>query len=93
MSPFPAVFSFYIYSMPFFIINYKNVHICASCQGPENEERKEDMKTLNTTAQKQQPKNEGTFVYALSDMNQSYESRKQQSSRSFVPFTGITESR
>ncbi|OWK54266.1 Cryptic protein [Lonchura striata] len=26
-------------------------------------------------------------------MNQSYQSRKQQSSRSFVPFTGITESK
>ncbi|NXI05070.1 CFC1 protein, partial [Pachycephala philippinensis] len=62
-------------------------------QGPEKEEYKEDVKSLNATAQKQQPKNEGTFVKALSDMNQSYESRKQQSSRSFVPFTGITESK
>uniref|UniRef100_A0A8C9NPG2 Cryptic protein n=1 Tax=Serinus canaria TaxID=9135 RepID=A0A8C9NPG2_SERCA len=48
---------------------------------------------LNATAQKQQPKNEGTFTNALSDMNQSYESRKQQDSRSLVPFTGITESK
>ncbi|NWU35377.1 CFC1 protein, partial [Hylia prasina] len=62
-------------------------------KGPEKEEREEDMKSLNATAQKQQPKNEGTFINALSDMNQSYESRKQQSSRSFVPFTGITESK
>ncbi|NXY08881.1 CFC1 protein, partial [Pteruthius melanotis] len=61
-------------------------------KGPEKEERKEDVKSLNVTAQKQQPKNEGTLINALSDMNQSYESRKQQSSRSFVPFTGITES-
>lgn len=69
------------------------LHICTSCQDPEREERKEDVKSLNATAQKQQPKNEGTFINVLSDMNQSYESRKQQSSRSFVPFTGITESR
>ncbi|XP_005522792.1 PREDICTED: cryptic protein-like [Pseudopodoces humilis] len=62
-------------------------------KGPEKEERKEDVKSLNATAQKQQLKNEGTFRNALSDMNQSYESRKQQSSRSFVPFTGITESK
>ncbi|NWH32866.1 CFC1 protein, partial [Chloropsis hardwickii] len=62
-------------------------------KGPEKEER-EDVKSLNATAQKQQPKNsEGTLINALSDMNQSYESRKQQSSRSFVPFTGITESK
>lgn len=51
------------------------------------------MKGLNATVQKQQPKNEATFTNALSDMNQSYESRKQQSSRSLVPFTGITESK
>lgn len=69
------------------------LHICTSCQGLEREERKEVVKSLNATAQKQQLKNEGTFMNALSDMNQSYESRKQQSSRSFVPFTGITESR
>ncbi|NXD92000.1 CFC1 protein, partial [Chaetorhynchus papuensis] len=62
-------------------------------KGPEREERKEDVKSLNATAQKQQSKNGGTFIYALSDMNQSYESRKQQSPRSFVPFTGITESK
>ncbi|XP_063279044.1 cryptic protein-like [Prinia subflava] len=62
-------------------------------KSPEKEERKEEVKSLNATAQKQQPKNEGTFINALSDMNQSYESRKQQSSRSFVPFTGITESK
>ncbi|NXE38127.1 CFC1 protein, partial [Ptilorrhoa leucosticta] len=62
-------------------------------KGPEKEERKEDVGSLNATAQKQQPKNEVTFTNALSDMNQSYESRKQQSSRSFVPFTGITESK
>ncbi|XP_010402048.2 cryptic protein-like [Corvus cornix cornix] len=62
-------------------------------KGPEREERKEDVKSLNATAQKQQPKNEETFMHALSDMNQSYENRKQQSSRSFVPFTGITESK
>uniref|UniRef100_A0A8C5U5Y0 Cryptic/Cripto CFC domain-containing protein n=1 Tax=Malurus cyaneus samueli TaxID=2593467 RepID=A0A8C5U5Y0_9PASS len=68
-------------------------HVCASCQGREKEEHKEDVKSLNATAQKQQLKNEGAFINALSDMNQSYESRKQQSSRSFVPFTGITESK
>lgn len=69
------------------------LHICTSCQGPEREEWKEDVKSLNATAQKQQPKNEGSLINALSDMSQSYESRKQQSSRSFVPFTGITESK
>uniref|UniRef100_A0A8C0F4X7 Cryptic/Cripto CFC domain-containing protein n=1 Tax=Bubo bubo TaxID=30461 RepID=A0A8C0F4X7_BUBBB len=52
----------------------------------------EDVKSLNATAQKQQPKNEGTIINALSDMNQSYESRKQENSRALVPFTGITES-
>ncbi|NWT53524.1 CFC1 protein, partial [Erythrocercus mccallii] len=62
-------------------------------KGPEIEECKEDVKSLNATAQKQQPKNEGTFINELSDKNHSYESRKQQSSRSFVPFTGITESK
>ncbi|NXS27074.1 CFC1 protein, partial [Pomatostomus ruficeps] len=62
-------------------------------KGREKEERKEDVESLNATAQKQQPKNEETFVNALSDMNQSYESRKQQSSGSLVPFTGITESK
>uniref|UniRef100_H0YQF0 EGF-like domain-containing protein n=1 Tax=Taeniopygia guttata TaxID=59729 RepID=H0YQF0_TAEGU len=62
-------------------------------KGPESEEWKEDVKSLNVTAQKRQPKNEGSFINALSDMSQSYESRKQQSSRSFVPFTGITESK
>ncbi|NXO76526.1 CFC1 protein, partial [Sitta europaea] len=62
-------------------------------KGPEKEECKEDVKSLNTTTQKQQPKNEGTSINELSDMNQSYESRKQQSSKSFVPFTGITESK
>ncbi|NXD03462.1 CFC1 protein, partial [Certhia familiaris] len=70
-----------------------SLHICTSSQGPEKEELKEDVKSLNATAQKQQPKNEETFTNALSDMNQSYESRKQLSSRSFVPFTGITESK
>ncbi|XP_071437269.1 cryptic protein-like [Pithys albifrons albifrons] len=54
---------------------------------------KEDVESLNATALKQQPKNEGTFINALNDMNQSYESRKQQSSRSLVPFTGITQSK
>uniref|UniRef100_A0A663MUL2 EGF-like domain-containing protein n=1 Tax=Athene cunicularia TaxID=194338 RepID=A0A663MUL2_ATHCN len=48
---------------------------------------------FNATAQKQQPENEGTIINALSDMNQSYESRKQQNSRALVPFTGITESK
>ncbi|NXV38652.1 CFC1 protein, partial [Rissa tridactyla] len=62
-------------------------------KGPEKEEREEDVKSLNVTAQKQQPKNEGTIINALSDMNQSYESRKQQNSRALVPFTGITESK
>ncbi|KAM7024211.1 cryptic protein-like [Acridotheres tristis] len=64
-------------------------------KGPEREERKEvSMRSLNATVQKQQPKNDGTSsINVLSDMNQSYESRKQQSSKSFVPFTGITESK
>ncbi|NXK00390.1 CFC1 protein, partial [Corythaixoides concolor] len=63
-------------------------------KGHEKEEREEDVKSFNATAQKQQPKNEGTIIVnALSDMNQSYESRKQQNSRSLVPFTGITESK
>ncbi|NWU09367.1 CFC1 protein, partial [Cephalopterus ornatus] len=57
------------------------------------EEREEDVRSLNDTAQKQQPKNEGTLIKAFGDMNQSYESTKQQSSRSLVPFTGITESK
>ncbi|NXK45392.1 CFC1 protein, partial [Chauna torquata] len=62
-------------------------------KGREKEEREKDMKNLNATAPKLQPKNEGTIINALSDMNQSYESRKQQNSRAFVPFTGITESK
>lgn len=66
---------------------------CTSYQGREEEDNEKDVKNLNVTAQKLQPKNEGTIINALSDMNQSYESRKQQNSRSFVPFTGITESR
>lgn len=65
-------------------------HICTR-QGREKE--REDVKSLNATAQKQQPKIEGSIVNAVSDMNQSYESRKQQNSRALVPFTGITESR
>ncbi|KFP77411.1 Cryptic protein, partial [Acanthisitta chloris] len=62
-------------------------------KGREKEEREEYVKSLNATAQKQHPKNQGTFISALNDMNQSYESRKQHSSRSLVPFTGITESK
>ncbi|NXS07182.1 CFC1 protein, partial [Neodrepanis coruscans] len=62
-------------------------------KGREEEEQEEDVKSFNVTAQKQQPKNEGIFINALNDMNQSYESRKQQSSRPLVPFTGITESK
>ncbi|KFV66145.1 Cryptic protein, partial [Dryobates pubescens] len=61
-------------------------------KGHEKEDR-EEVKSLNATAQKQQPKNEGTITNALSDMNQSYESGKQQNSRASVPFTGITESK
>ncbi|KFV46681.1 Cryptic protein, partial [Tyto alba] len=60
--------------------------------GKGREKEHEDVKGLNATAQKQQPKNEGTIMNAHSDMNQSYESRKQNS-RSLVPFTGITESK
>ncbi|KAM9168296.1 cryptic protein-like [Mergus octosetaceus] len=62
-------------------------------KGREEEDNEKDVKSLNVTAQKLQPKNEGTIINALSDMNQSYDSRKQQNSRSFVPFTGITESK
>ncbi|NXW61104.1 CFC1 protein, partial [Eurystomus gularis] len=62
-------------------------------KGHEKEEREKDVRSLNGTAQKQQLKNEGTLLNALSDMNQSYESRKQQNSWASVPFTGITESK
>ncbi|XP_067172156.1 cryptic protein-like [Apteryx mantelli] len=62
-------------------------------KGREKEEHEKDVENVNATAQKQQPKNEGTVINTLSDMNQSYESRKQQHSRTFVPFTGITESK
>ncbi|NXP74629.1 CFC1 protein, partial [Ramphastos sulfuratus] len=62
-------------------------------KGKEFHEREEEVRSLNATAQKQQPKNEGAIINALSDMNQSYESRKQQNSRASVPFTGITESK
>ncbi|NXA53910.1 CFC1 protein, partial [Nothocercus julius] len=61
-------------------------------KGREKEEHEKDVESVNATAQKQQPKNEGTVINTLSDMNQSYESRKQHS-RTFVPFTGITESK
>ncbi|NWQ81311.1 CFC1 protein, partial [Columbina picui] len=62
-------------------------------KGRDKEERGEDVRSLNTTAQKLQLKNEGSIINVLSDMNQSYESRKQQNSRALVPFTGITESK
>ncbi|XP_061875129.1 LOW QUALITY PROTEIN: cryptic protein [Colius striatus] len=61
--------------------------------GKGREKEREDVKSFNITAQKLQLKNEGAIVNALSDMNQSYESRKQQDSRAVVPFTGITESK
>ncbi|NWH76017.1 CFC1 protein, partial [Piaya cayana] len=57
------------------------------------EEESENLKNVNITAQKQHPKNEGSIINILNDMNQSYESRKQQNSGAFVPFTGITESK
>lgn len=87
-----SMFLFYVFSMHCFISSYPFPYICTSYLGHEKEER-EEVKSLNATAQKQQPKNEGTIINALSDMNQSYESRKQQNSRASVPFTGITESR
>ncbi|XP_068784017.1 cryptic protein isoform X1 [Struthio camelus] len=62
-------------------------------KGREKEEHEKDVENINATAQKQQPKNERTVINTLSDMNQSYESRKQQHSRTLVPFTGITESK
>ncbi|OXB61428.1 hypothetical protein ASZ78_004460 [Callipepla squamata] len=62
-------------------------------KGHEKEEQEKDVKTLNITAQKIQPKNSVTIIDGFSDMNRSYQSRKQQSSREFVPFTGITESK
>ncbi|KGL74506.1 Cryptic protein, partial [Tinamus guttatus] len=62
-------------------------------KGREKEEHEKDVENVNATAQKQQPKNEETVINTLSDMNQSYESRKQQHSRTFVPFPGITESK
>ncbi|POI25296.1 hypothetical protein CIB84_010955, partial [Bambusicola thoracicus] len=61
-------------------------------KGREKEHEK-DVKNLNVTGQKQLPKNSVTIIDVFSDMNQSYQSRKQQNSREFVPFTGITESR
>ncbi|XP_046761161.1 cryptic protein isoform X1 [Gallus gallus] len=61
-------------------------------KGREKEHEK-DVKNFNDTAQKQSPKNSVTIIDAFSDMNQSYQSRKQQNSREFVPFTGITESK
>ncbi|NXD85051.1 CFC1 protein, partial [Halcyon senegalensis] len=69
------------------------VHLGEGKESHDKEEREEDVKSLNATAQKQQPKNEGTLISAFSDMNQSYESRKQQNFRASVPFTGITESK
>ncbi|NXO05481.1 CFC1 protein, partial [Rhinopomastus cyanomelas] len=63
------------------------------CQGREKEGREEHVKSFNVSALKQQPKSEGTTINSLSDMNQSYGSRKQQNSRALVPFTGITESK
>ncbi|NXJ65016.1 CFC1 protein, partial [Rostratula benghalensis] len=62
-------------------------------KGREKEDLEEDVKSLNTTAQKQQHRNEETTLNTLSDVYQSYEKRKQQNSRALVPFTGITESK
>ncbi|XP_031464047.1 cryptic protein [Phasianus colchicus] len=62
-------------------------------KGREEDEHEKNVKNLSITAQKQLPKNSVTIIDAFSDMNQSYQSRKQQDSREFVPFTGITESK
>ncbi|XP_057282453.1 cryptic protein-like isoform X1 [Pezoporus wallicus] len=69
---------------------WQAVHLGKGC---EKEELEENVKSLNATAEKQQPKNEGTTINSFSDMNQSYESRKEQNSLAVVPFTGITESK
>ncbi|XP_021237176.1 cryptic protein isoform X2 [Numida meleagris] len=68
---------------------WQTIHLA---KGREKEHEK-DVKNLNTTAQKQQPKNSVTIIDAFSDTNQSYQSRKQPNSREFVPFTGITDSK
>ncbi|EMP39325.1 Cryptic protein, partial [Chelonia mydas] len=60
--------------------------------GREKEEHKSDGENVHATAQKQQPKNQGTTLNMFNDMNRSDESSKQQSSRTFVPFTGLTDS-
>uniref|UniRef100_A0A8C3FCU2 EGF-like domain-containing protein n=1 Tax=Chrysemys picta bellii TaxID=8478 RepID=A0A8C3FCU2_CHRPI len=62
-------------------------------QGREKEEHKGDGENVHATAQKQQPKNQGTTLNMFNDMNRSDESSKQQSSRTFVPFTGLTDSK
>ncbi|TFK15582.1 GRB2-associated-binding protein 3 [Platysternon megacephalum] len=62
-------------------------------KGREKEEHKSDGENVHATAQKQQPKNQGTTLIMFNDMNRSDESSKQQSSRTFVPFTGLTDSK
>uniref|UniRef100_A0A674JZV4 EGF-like domain-containing protein n=1 Tax=Terrapene triunguis TaxID=2587831 RepID=A0A674JZV4_9SAUR len=62
-------------------------------KGREKEEHKGDGENVHATAQKQQPKNQGTTLHMFNDMNRSDESSKQQSSRTFVPFTGLTDSK
>ncbi|NXP09083.1 CFC1 protein, partial [Thinocorus orbignyianus] len=62
-------------------------------KGRGKEELEENVKSLNVTEQKQQPKNDETILNTLSDMYHIYENRKQQNSRALVPFTGITESK
>nr|XP_048706426.1 cryptic protein-like [Caretta caretta] len=62
-------------------------------KGREKEAHKSDGENVHATAQKQQPKNQGTTLNMFNDMNRSDESSKQQSSRTFVPFTGLTDSK
>ncbi|NXJ01623.1 CFC1 protein, partial [Psophia crepitans] len=62
-------------------------------KGREKQEGEEDVESFNVTAQKQQSKNEDAITHFLNYMNQSHEDRRQQHSRVFVPFTGITESK
>ncbi|XP_044302117.1 cryptic protein-like [Varanus komodoensis] len=49
--------------------------------------------TADATAQKHHIKDQTTTLNAFSEMNQSYESRKQMNSRLVVPFPGLTQSR
>ncbi|NXT80317.1 CFC1 protein, partial [Zapornia atra] len=72
------------------ILIWQAVHVG---RGREKGEREEDAESFNVTALKHQPKNVGAIINAFNYMNQSYEDTKEQHSRVFVPFTGITDSK